>query len=129
VARQIESLTSGRGASSVTLQLEPEHLGRLRVTISLNEGTVHARIVAESPLVRQMLENHSSLLHQALQERGLQLGALQVFVQGEGRQFLTYHAYAAPTTGRGWLRTEDTAPAPGEGNLWLPRTAGVNLLV
>lgn len=103
VARQIETLTSQRSTSSVTLQLEPEHLGRLRVTISLNDGAIHTHIVADNHAVRQMLESNSSLLQQALQERGLQLGALQVSVQGDGRQFLLHQPYTpSPRGGAGW---------------------------
>lgn len=129
VAQQLEEVTRARSGSSVTLQLEPEHLGRLRVTISMVDDAIHTRIIVTNHAVRHMLENHSSLLQQALQERGLQLGALQVSVQGEGRQFPMYHAYVTPTMQQSWLQAEEGTPAVAERIFWHPQTGGVNLLV
>jgi len=127
VARQIETLTSQRGTSSVTLQLEPEHLGRLRVTISLNDGAIHTHIVADNHVVRQMLESNSSLLQQALQQRGLQLGALQVSVQGDGRQFLLHQPYTPPPRG-GWLESDAAIRAANEASFVRATPGGINLL-
>lgn len=128
VARQIETMTSQRTTSSVTLQLEPEHLGRLRVTISVSDGAIHTHIVTDNHAVRQMLESNSTLLQQALQERGLQLGALQVSVQGDGRQFLLYRPYTPPPLARGWLETESAMHAIGEASLGRATPGGINLL-
>jgi len=128
VARQIETITSQRSASSVTLQLEPEHLGRLRVTISVSDGAIHTHIVADNHAVRQMLESNSSLLQQALQERGLQLGALQVSVQGDGRQFLLHQPYTPLPSARGWLEAESAMPAISEASLGRATPGSVNLL-
>lgn len=128
VARQIETMTSQRSTSSVTLQLEPEHLGRLRVTISFSDGAIHTHIVADNHAVRQMLESNSALLQQALQERGLQLGALQVSVQGDGRQFFTHQPYTSPSHGRGWLEAEPVW-STAETNFGRATPGGVNLLV
>ncbi|GIV20545.1 MAG: hypothetical protein KatS3mg023_2296 [Armatimonadota bacterium] len=128
VAQQVESMVSNHRASSVTLQLEPEHLGRLRVTISLNDGAIHTHIVADNHAVRQMLESNSALLQQALQERGLQLGALQVSVQGDSRQFLWHQPYTPPPSAMGWLEAEavwNTA----EASLGRTTPGGINLLV
>jgi flagellar hook-length control protein FliK len=127
VARQIEELTNGRSTSSVTLQLEPEHLGKLRLTISLSEGTIHTRIVAANNAVRQMLESNSSLLQQALQERGLQLGALQVSVQGEARQFLLHQSHHSPMRG-GWLPADVTVLAANEATFGPATRGGIDLL-
>ncbi len=127
VARQIETLTSQQSTTSVTLQLEPEHLGRLRVTISLNDGAIHTHIVADNHVVRQMLESNSSLLQQALQERGLQLGALQVSVQGDGRQFLLHQPYASPSVG-GWMQSDAAMNASSEASFVRTTPGGINLL-
>lgn len=128
VAQQVESMVSNHRASSVTLQLEPEHLGRLRVTISLNDGAIHTHIVADNQAVRLMLESNSALLQQALQERGLQLGALQVSVQGEGRQFLMHQPHIPPPQPRGWLEAEAVWNTV-ETSFGRTTPGGVNLLV
>lgn len=128
VARQIETMTSQRSTGSVTLQLEPEHLGKLRVTVSVSDGAIHTHIVADSYAVRQMLESNSSLLQQALQERGLQLGALQVSVQGDGRQFLLHQPHTPPPPARGWLEAEIVTGTSDETRFGWTTSAGVNLL-
>lgn len=127
VVDRIEAMTHQPRADSVTLQLEPEHLGKLRVTISVSDGTIHTHIVADNHAVRQMLESNSTLLQQALQERGLHLGALQVSVQGDGRQFHLNQPYTPQRPAGGWL--EASAGAFSEANFVHTTAGGVNLLV
>lgn len=127
VVEQIETLAHQRRADSVTLQLEPEHLGRLRVTISLSEGAIHTHIVADNQAVRQMLEGNSTLLQQALQERGLQLGALQVSVQGDGRQFHLHQPFAPSHPMGSWM--DAGAKDTSESASMHATHGGVNLLV
>ncbi len=123
----MERLSKQQEQGRVTLQLEPEHLGRLRVTVSLREGAIHTHIVADNHTVRQMLENNSSLLQQALQQRGLQLGALQVSVQGDGRQFLLHQPYTPPRRG-GWLEADAAIRAAHESSFVQATPGGINLL-
>jgi len=127
LTEKMETLSKQQEQGRVTLQLEPEHLGRLRVTVSLREGAIHTHIVADNHTVRQMLENNSSLLQQALQQRGLQLGALQVSVQGDGRQFLLHQPYAPPRRG-GWLEADAAIRAAHESSFVHATSGGINLL-
>jgi len=127
LTEKMETLSKQQEQGRVTLQLEPEHLGRLRVTVSLREGAIHTHIVADNHTVRQMLENHSSLLQQALQQRGLQLGALQVSVQGDGRQFLLHQPYTPPRRG-GWLEADAAIRAAHESSFVHATSGGINLL-
>ncbi|MGQ9486489.1 MAG: flagellar hook-length control protein FliK [Armatimonadota bacterium] len=127
VVNQIETMVHQPRADSVTLQLEPEHLGKLRVTISVSDGTIHTHIVADNHAVRQMLESNSTLLQQALQERGLQLGALQVSVQGDGRQFHLNQPYTPQRPTGGWAQV-GAATVP-EVSFGYTTAGGINLLV
>lgn len=127
LTEKMETLSKQQEQGRVTLQLEPEHLGRLRVTVSLREGAIHTHIVADNHTVRQMLENHSSLLQQALQQRGLHLGALQVSVQGDGRQFLLHQPYTPPRRG-GWLEADAAIRAAHESSFVHATSGGINLL-
>lgn len=124
VARHLEEMVHTR-AQSLTLQLHPEELGQLRITVTLREGSIHTYIVADSSSVRQILESNLSQLHHALQQRGLQLGALQVSVQGDGRQSLTQHQPYVPT----WLPANPLASTAADGYDPSPYVGGVNLLV
>lgn len=127
LTEKMETLSKQQEQGRVTLQLEPEHLGRLRVTVSLREGAIHTHIVADNHTVRQMLENNSSLLQQALQQRGLHLGALQVSVQGDGRQFLLHQPYTPPRRG-GWLEADAAIRAAHESSFVHATSGGINLL-
>ena len=127
LTEKMETLSKQQEQGRVTLQLEPEHLGRLRVTVSLREGAIHTHIVADNHTVRQMLENNSSLLQQALQQRGLQLGALQVSVQGDGRQFQLHQPYTPPRRG-GWLEADAAIRAAHESSFVHATSGGINLL-
>lgn len=127
VVTRIETMAHQPRTDSVTLQLEPEHLGKLRVTISVSDGTIHTHIVADNQAVRQMLESNSALLQHALQERGLQLGALQVSVQGDGRQFHLNQPYIPQRPAGGWL--ESSSGSAGETNFAYTTAGGINLLV
>ncbi len=127
VVTRIETMAHQPRTDSVTLQLEPERLGKLRVTISVSDGTIHTHIVADNQAVRQMLESNSALLQQALQERGLQLGALQVSVQGDGRQFPLNQPYTPQRPAGGWLETG--SGNAGEANFAYTTAGGINLLV
>ncbi|MEJ5251829.1 MAG: flagellar hook-length control protein FliK, partial [Armatimonadota bacterium] len=127
VVTRIETMAHQPRTDSVTLQLEPEHLGKLRVTISVNDGTIHTHIVADNHAVRQMLESNSALLQQALQERGLHLAALQVSVQGDGRQFHLNQPYTPQRPTGGWLETG--SGNAGEANFAYTTAGGINLLV
>ena len=128
VAQRLEAMVSAHTTRRVTLQLEPEHLGRLRVTISVSDGAIHTHIVADNHAVRQMLESNSSLLQQAMQERGLQLGALQVSVQGDGRHALLHQPYTPPPSARGWPEGESAMHAINEASLGRATPGGINLL-
>ncbi len=127
VVQEIDAMVHQGRTNSVSLQLEPEHLGRLRVTISISEGAIHTHIVADNHAVRQMLESNSALLQQAFQERGLQMGALQVSVQGEGRHFGLNQPYVPPQPRGGWGESDGrSSNAAG----YVPASAGgINLLV
>ena len=127
LTEKMETLSKQQEQGRVTLQLEPEHLGRLRVTVSLREGAIHTHIVADNHTVRQMLENNSSLLQQALQQRGLHLGALQVSVQGDGRQFQLHQPYTPPRRG-GWLEADAAIRAAHESSFVHATSGGINLL-
>lgn len=127
VVNRIETMIHQPRTHSVTLQLEPEHLGKLRVTISVSDGTIHTHIVADNHAVRQMLESNSAWLQQALQERGLQLGALQVSVQGDGRQFHLNQPYTPQRPTGGWAQV-GAATVP-EVSFGYTTAGGINLLV
>jgi len=74
-------VTQGTDQSFVTLHLVPEHLGKLTIqlTSDLQQGMT-ARIYAETPHAKEMIESNFGQLKDALSGKGVNLTALEVFV-------------------------------------------------
>jgi len=71
-------LQTAQGSSEARVQLKPEHLGALNITLKVDQGQVTATIQASVAAVRQWIESHESSLRQALSEQGLELTRLVV---------------------------------------------------
>jgi flagellar hook-length control protein FliK len=76
-------MQASQGVSEARVQLRPEHLGALNITLKIENGQVTATIQAEVPAVRQWIESNESSLRQALLEQGLELNRLVVHPDGE----------------------------------------------
>lgn len=63
---------------SVSLRLEPQTLGELRVELEMNEGGLSARFEATTSEARRLLDRSMSDLRQALEARGLSVEKLEV---------------------------------------------------
>lgn len=78
--------TIGRGLAAamrqkgglVTIQLNPESLGHLKIRIGIEGGTVSARFEASTAEARDLLTENLDSLKAALEARGLQVDRLQV---------------------------------------------------
>ncbi len=70
----------GDKGSEMILQLKPEHLGKLTMKISIERGIVVASFVAESQTVKEVIESNFNVLKDALNEKGLGVQELSVFV-------------------------------------------------
>jgi flagellar hook-length control protein FliK len=73
-----------QGTTEARVQLKPEHLGALNITLKVEQNQVTATIQADVASVRAWIESHESSLRQALSEQGLQLAKL--VVQEDGQQ-------------------------------------------
>lgn len=63
---------------TITLQLHPEELGRVQVTISLERQTLEVEIVTESQAVRSAVMEHADQLRENLQRRNITVGSFEV---------------------------------------------------
>lgn len=89
LSRQIQGLQQ-QGRSEMTLELEPQNLGRLTLKIEAVNDQITASVSTENEQVKEVLLRNSSALRQQLQQDGLSLGQLQVDVRRErssGRDF------------------------------------------
>jgi flagellar hook-length control protein FliK len=67
-----------RGGGDAVVQLRPEHLGPVTVSLRVEDGNVEARITAANPVVAEWLEAHHETLREGLQANGLTLDRLMV---------------------------------------------------
>ncbi|MFC1614493.1 flagellar hook-length control protein FliK, partial [Gemmatimonadota bacterium] len=81
---QAARLTSSPGTSEISMKLEPDHLGQMKVRLSINENQfVSARIQVESHEARSLIENSIHRLRDSLAEHGLKIEKFSVDVRQE----------------------------------------------
>jgi flagellar hook-length control protein FliK len=73
-----------QGRSQMTLELEPNHLGKLSLRIETHQDRVTAFIAADNEQAKTMLLQNSSILREHLQAQGLQLDQFFVEVREDG---------------------------------------------
>jgi flagellar hook-length control protein FliK len=73
-----------QGTTEARVQLRPDHLGGLNITLKVEQNQVTATIQADVAAVRSWIESHESSLRQALSDQGLHLAKL--VVQEDGQQ-------------------------------------------
>jgi len=72
--------------TSMELQLNPEHLGKMAVSITAEQGVVKGHFVVENSLVREMIESNIALLKTQLEEQGIKVDKVEVTI-GDANQF------------------------------------------
>ncbi|MGD9054053.1 MAG: flagellar hook-length control protein FliK, partial [Desulfobacterales bacterium] len=78
-------LLNNNGQNTVQIDLKPEFLGHIRMHIMTESHQVAVRIVAELPVVKDLLENNLNQLKTELQAQGLQVDELEVSVAHDSR--------------------------------------------
>lgn len=73
-------LKIGGHVQEARLRLEPDHLGALDVRLSLEDGRLTARFLAETSQARDLIEAQLGALRSALAAHGIQVGKLEVSV-------------------------------------------------
>ncbi len=76
-------LIVGRNVASLKLQLKPEFLGNLKLSISVEHGLVHARFTAENTAVANLIEARLPELQHTLAERGISWHQVSVSVDAQ----------------------------------------------
>ncbi|HOQ17097.1 MAG TPA: flagellar hook-length control protein FliK [Defluviitaleaceae bacterium] len=79
----------GETSSEMSLQLKPDHLGKLSLKIVTERGIVTAQFMAENQAVKEIIEANFNQLKDALSEQGLEVKNLEVFVK---QDFQKHHS-------------------------------------
>ena len=81
--RQIAEAARVTVASSETtmeMQLNPEHLGKIYLEITSKQGVVSAHIMAQNEIVKEALESQMAELRQNMNQAGVKIDAVEVTV-------------------------------------------------
>ncbi|SFR95844.1 flagellar hook-length control protein FliK [Anaeromicropila populeti] len=71
-------------STSMELQLNPEHLGKVNVSVVAKEGQMTAVFVVENQLAKEALESQMMTLKDNLSEQGLKVTSVEVTVANHG---------------------------------------------
>ncbi|KGA98248.1 hypothetical protein AJ85_05320 [Alkalihalobacillus alcalophilus ATCC 27647 = CGMCC 1.3604] len=81
--RQLLSSTTNGAANTIQVRLYPEHLGRLDIQIVQQEGSLVAKITAQTGSARELIESQINQLRQSLQQQQLQVDRIEVTEEKE----------------------------------------------
>jgi flagellar hook-length control protein FliK len=84
VTKAVVKLTPDK--TSMQLQLNPGHLGKVSVSVTSEQGLVKSQFVAENQVVKEMLEANMIQLKEQLEEQGIKVDKIEVTV-GDTNQY------------------------------------------
>lgn len=66
---------------SIEVQLNPENLGKLHITVSARNGVLTAEIATQNEQVKRAVESQMSMLKENLESQGIKVDAVEITVQ------------------------------------------------
>ncbi len=66
--------------TNMELQLNPEHLGRVNLTITEKEGMMTAQFTTQTEVAKEAIESQMTALRESLQNQGIKVEAIEVTV-------------------------------------------------
>ncbi len=79
IARNVR-MTISAATTSMEMQLNPEHLGKIYLNISEREGVIRAQIATQNENVKELLETQLVELRQSLNQQGIKVDAIEITV-------------------------------------------------
>lgn len=80
----IKELSKAKDGKTISVRLDPPSLGSLKVDVSLKEGSLMAKITAESSQVGQFLKDKAVELQQLLRKSGINVDEVNVWLGSQG---------------------------------------------
>ena len=77
---EFTKLTVRDTQTTLEMQLNPEHLGKLYIEVTTKEGNVSAHIMTQNELVKEALEAQMAELKQSMNQAGVKVDAVEVTV-------------------------------------------------
>jgi hypothetical protein len=67
-----------KGGGEATIELNPNFLGRMQVSVKVDRGVVSANVQADTAVVREWMSTHREELSQSLAQQGMRLDKLVI---------------------------------------------------
>lgn len=77
---EFTKVTVREAQTTMEMQLNPEHLGKLYIEVTTKEGNVSAHIMTQNELVKEALESQMAELKQSMNQAGVKVDAVEVTV-------------------------------------------------
>lgn len=123
IIRKIQVSQRGQ-LQSIRVSLRPEYLGRVSIQLSVDAGSLNARVSIENPAVRRGLEQSLSRIQEAISATGLKVDRFDIVQPAGGGQFQqtgnelanqsSQHGTQDGNAHRGHARNGGTSPNGGE---------------
>lgn len=78
---EFTKVTVAEHATTMEMQLNPEHLGKIFLELTSKEGSVSAKIMAQNEIVKEALEAQIADLRQNMNQSGIKVDAIEVTVE------------------------------------------------
>ena len=78
VIKEITKFISKQEKGSLSFDIRPEQLGKMKITLDTTEHLIKARIEVESEQAKQLIERNIDKLHQELSDNGVKLNSLNI---------------------------------------------------
>lgn len=77
---EFTKVTVREAQTTMEMQLNPEHLGKIYIEVTTKEGNVSAHIMTQNELVKEALEAQMAELKQSMNQTGVKVDAVEVTV-------------------------------------------------
>lgn len=77
---EFTKVTVEQTQSSIEMQLNPEHLGKIYLQVVSKEGMITAQLTAQNEAVQQALESQIAVLKENMNQQGLKIEAVEVTI-------------------------------------------------
>lgn len=88
VENALREAARSRDGKTISIKLEQSELGKVKADVTLRDGSLHARLIADSPAVYQLLKDKAPELQGTLRKLGLNVDQITIAVGGsENNEF------------------------------------------
>ena len=87
VENALKEIARSKDGKTISIKLNPEELGSVKIDVSIRDGKLHARLTAENPSVNQSLREKATELQQILRNSGIEVDEISVSVGSNKESF------------------------------------------